>query len=279
MKKYIPYSDFSFLSLFTYNTNDSAEYCRLNGNLVIKYDDYITGEEFYSILGKWRLKSSIKTLLASAKSRGMQPVLRLVPEATIKNGKKLHEHWKIEEDESNFDYIISSLDLAELSGEKLPKKKKLVDDFKAKYPHLKVKPLDLTSKAVQKNILKLFDDWAESEGHQDGEAEVERKALTRLLVNSNHFDKLYALGIYDKQQLVAFNTYEIATHEHGISSFQKADRTYDGIYAMLTHEMAKDLARLGCKYINFEQDLGKEGLRASKRSWHPVNILKKYTIS
>ncbi len=277
--KFQPYSDFNYLSLYTYNTNDAAEYCFLNGNLVIKFEDYISGEAFYSILGKQRLNRSIKTLISNAKREKLQPVLRLVPEETIKHGRKLHEKWQIEEDENNFDYIVSSEDIAKAHEAKLPKKKKIIDEFKAKYPNLKVRKIDLTNRTEQQKMLNLFDEWATHDGHLAGDATTERKALVRLLDAARNFDKLYALGIYENDKLIAFNTYDLATPEHGTSSFQKANRSYEGIYAMLTHEMAKDLHGLGCKYINFEQDLGIEGLRASKRSWHPVNMLKKYTIS
>jgi len=37
--------------------------------------------------------------------------------------------------------------------------------------------------------------------------------------------------------------------------------------------------RSGVKYLNFEQDLGLTGLRLSKKSFHPVNYLKKYKVS
>lgn len=277
--KFQPYSDFNYLSLYTYNTNDAAEYCFLNGNLVIKFEDYITGEAFYSILGRKRLNKSIETLINNAKQEKLQPVLKLVPEETIKHGRKLHEKWQIEEDKNNFDYIVSSKEIAEEHEVRLPKKKKIIDEFKANYPNLKVQKIDLTNRIEQQKILDLFDQWATHDGHLAGDAMNERKALARLLEAARNFDKLYALGIYEDDKLVAFNTYDLATPEHGTSSFQKADRNYDGIYAMLTHEMAKDLHSLGCKYINFEQDLGIEGLRASKKSWHPVSMLKKYTIS
>jgi hypothetical protein len=34
----------------------------------------------------------------------------------------------------------------------------------------------------------------------------------------------------------------------------------------------------GFEYVNLEQDLGIEGLRRSKESYHPVRMVNKYTI-
>lgn len=277
--KYLPFSDFTFLSLFTYNTKGNVEYCFCNANLVIKFEDYIDGESFYSLIGDNKLKETIHTLLKYAKKEGLKYSLNLVPQTILDNDPSLHEVFKIVEDPDNFDYIISSVDVAELSHDKFHRKRKLIDDFKAKYPDLTVKPIELRDEKNHKDIIRLCNRWRKTNKKSKAETETEITAIKRLLSNAHHFPNLYALGIYKKNKLVAFNTFEVSTHSHGISSFQKADKKYDGIYAFLTHEMAKNMVELGCNYINFEQDLGIEGLRSSKNSWHPVNFLKKYKIT
>lgn len=279
VREFLPFSDFSFLSLFTYNTNGGVAYCFYNENLIIKFEDYMTGENFYSLIGKHKLHDTISDLLAQAQSEGIKYALNLVPHSVLEHAPDLHERFKVEEDRDNFDYIVSSLDLAELHPEKFPKKRKLVDEFKEKYPNLNVKPINLIDKKNHDAILEMFTRWQQVNHKNDEESETELAAIKRLLNDAHHFPDLYALGIYDGDELVGFNTYEVATHGHGISSFQKADKKYDGIYAFLTHEMAKSMHNLGCEYINFEQDLGIDGLRSSKNSWHPVNFLKKYTIT
>ena len=49
VKRYLPYSDFNFVSLWSYDTDNSYEISYLNKNLVIKQDDYITNEPFKDI--------------------------------------------------------------------------------------------------------------------------------------------------------------------------------------------------------------------------------------
>ena len=279
VSEFLPFSDFSFLSLFTYNTKGNIEYCFYNGNLVVKFEDYLTGENFYSLIGKHKLEETMDALLNYAKKKKIKYSLNLVPHSVIELAPGIHQRFHVEEDKDNFDYIVSSLDIAKLHPGQFPKKRKIIEKFKQKYPHLTVRPIDLSDPQNKRAIIKTFDAWILSNNVAKQDAEIEYAAITRLLDNAHHFPNLYALGIYDGQKLVAFNTYEVATHSHGISSFQKANKKYEGIYAFLTHEMAKSMSELGCEYINFEQDLGIEGLRASKNSWHPVNFLKKYTVT
>ena len=57
--------------------------------------------------------------------------------------------------------------------------------------------------------------------------------------------------------------------------FEKALREYDGVYAVINNEFAKTLTRY--KYINREEDMGLEGLRKSKLSYHPAIIYDRFS--
>ena len=58
---------------------------------------------------------------------------------------------------------------------------------------------------------------------------------------------------------------------------EKADRSYNGIYAAINNHFVLENTD-GYKYINREEDLGIEGLRKSKLSYHPAFILEKYSV-
>ena len=59
---------------------------------------------------------------------------------------------------------------------------------------------------------------------------------------------------------------------------EKADRTCKGAYQMLVNQFALRYAGEGVAYINREEDMGDEGLRRAKQSYHPVALLKKYHV-
>ena len=77
--RYVPYSDFNFTSLFSWNTSGSTAISLLNGNLVIKMPDYSSAQIVYSLLGNKMIDESLVKLLA------LTPQLKLVPEDTIKS--------------------------------------------------------------------------------------------------------------------------------------------------------------------------------------------------
>ena len=60
---------------------------------------------------------------------------------------------------------------------------------------------------------------------------------------------------------------------------EKADVSYHGAYQMLTNSFLREFAAGdSVKYVNREEDCGDEGLRKSKLSYHPVELIEKTTV-
>lgn len=60
--------------------------------------------------------------------------------------------------------------------------------------------------------------------------------------------------------------------------FAKADNAVKGLYQYMFSVFAQYNKEKRCSFINLEQDLGKDGLRAMKKSYCPVEMLAKYRI-
>ena len=61
--------------------------------------------------------------------------------------------------------------------------------------------------------------------------------------------------------------------------FEKAlDQAYTGIYAAINHEFARRNLE-SFVYVNREEDMGVEGLRKAKLSYHPAILQEKYVAS
>lgn len=59
---------------------------------------------------------------------------------------------------------------------------------------------------------------------------------------------------------------------------EKALADVRGAYQLIAREFPRHFCTDGVKFVNREEDLGEEGLRKSKLSYHPCEIIKKYTV-
>ncbi len=276
-KQFPPYNDFEFLSLWVYNVDNNNAVYILNDNLVIRIQDFVTGDYFYSFLGTNKLKRTVATLLAKSKEENLGNQLRLVPEVAIQSFPELEEHFLVKEDPDSFDYILSVDDIADLRGKRFHDKRNLVNNFKRLYQHHRIRQLDFDNDTTKKDILELFFRWEKQKGKSRNETRIELTAIKRLLDFAN-IHNVMGLGAYHDNKLIGFVTYHTVHDRYAILSFEKGDTSYRGIYEYLKHQAAKHLKSLDIKYINYEQDLGIPGLKRAKILWKPKFFLKKYTI-
>ena len=266
-----PYSDFNFISLYCWNTDGSTELSTLNDNLVIKLPDYVTGKPVYSILGNTEIDNSIERLLGVAKK------LKLVPEPVIKNMQNKAKY-QIDEDIDNFDYIYDLTHLSGLSGGEFKGKRRNMARFLKKYgDKLSVSQIDLQNQNSVIELTNIFKDWARDRGKLEEEIDQESKALTRLLENPSLFN-LVTVKIAVNNQPIGFSINEIGDTNYTACHFQKSVASFENSDVFLTNYVAKDLVKLGYKYINWEQDLGLASLRNLKLSYKPKHMLKKYSV-
>lgn len=269
--KFEPYSDFNFISLFCWNTDGSAEISTLNGNLVIKLLDYITGKPIYSLVGSQKIDESLKVLLAHVDK------LQLVPEAVIKLIK--NKTWfEIEEDANNHDYIYSVHEHAHLPGKKFRGKKKKSRRFERIHSQrYQIREVNLTDKEAADKVIAIFDRWASSKNKDGQDVKSEKEAITRLLQHSPNLNTVGLMITVDEQP-AGFSIHELVGKNYAICHFHKTIPRYGNIDVFLSSAASKDLMARGRTFVNWEQDLGLAGLRKSKSSYHPVQLLKKYTI-
>lgn len=262
------YSDFNFISLFCWDTDNSTEISILKENLVIKLPDYITGKPIYSLLGSSQTDDSLKRLL------GLAGKLKLVPEVVIASISD-SSAFTVKEDKANFDYIYSLPEHAAFPDLKYKGKRKKTNRFTGNYQgHYKLETLKLPEHV--KPLLEIFEKWASAK-KDTNDSDNEKKAITQLLDNYNAIKVSGLLLIIDDHP-AGFTIYEPGKNGQAIWHFHKALPQYKNSDVFLTQAASKDLLEKGQTEINWEQDLGIPGLRKSKMSYHPTKFLKKYTV-
>ena len=175
-------------------------------------------------------------------------------------------------DRDGWDYIYRSSDLITLSGRKYHGKRNHVSAF--------VKSGAAFSPMTEKD----FDDcitfgtvtYNNKAQLSDHSMIAEQYAINTYF---NYFSELDLKGgvVRMDGKVIAFTIGERLNTDTFCVHIEKADTHYNGIYAGINNCFAK-AAAADYKYINREEDMGIEGLRRSKLSYHPAFLLEKNEV-
>lgn len=270
--KYLPYSDFNFVSLWSWNIQEKISISILNNNLVVIFTDYLTNQPFISFFGSEKTHETAQTIFDYSQKSLNVNYLKLLPEflslTLCGNG------WHMTEDKASKDYILSIENLSIMNSWSNSKIAKSINKFQIYYPNYQVFVVSIENIDLEKHI-DLFNNW------------VDGKDLTNINCNEIKAFKRYLdlaasniifISIYLNDKLIGFDTCELISSEYAISHFSKSDNQFKGINEMLQWEEAKYLYNLGVKYLNIEQDLGIDGLRFAKEKFKPSHYLKKFIL-
>lgn len=276
--KFPPYCDFQFWPMWHRNIEDDWEIAYFHRHLLIKNKDHITGKDTFTIIGSNKYTGEIiKLFMAYLSNQLPVPTLSLVPQETV-NAINLivKQELVITEDINNNDYIFDVNDLCNLEGSKYKNKRKEIKSYWQKHAGSLICKLDLNDEGVRYRMAKVLDVW--SSQASDSKHKREIATVRKVLETKENRSDLDIIGASDGDMLVGFTVNQRFNDDWYIGYFGKADRNYDGVYAVLEHETAKYYQKMKCKYANLEQDLGLSGLRLNKTLWRPSHFLKKYTI-
>lgn len=277
-RKFKPYSDFNFVSLYSWDTQGNTKISLLNDNLIVSMPDYITGRTIFTFLGNKNVLETCKTLLRKVKEEGYEKKLKLIPQSNLRNNiSKLKIFFEVKEDPDNYDYVISVENLIHLKGNNFSAQRKQVRKFLENNPKHEVKIVNSKDNNFMPQVEDLFLEWAENKRIAEKEFSSELTAVKRALKNSDGLN-LLNVGIYIDKKLVSFTINETLGRNFYMGHFGKSHYAYKGLSKYAEHITAKHMKNLGCSFMNYEQDLGIETLRQSKLSWRPINFLKKYII-
>jgi hypothetical protein len=230
---YPPYSDYDFVSLWIWDTNNSVLLSTLHDNLVVQFSDYLSGEQFLSFCGTNRVEETVRTLLSHAKKKGLVTELRLIPEVVVSHIRTgtMNNLFRIIEDENNRDYLLDTDKISKMSGKKLHQKRKLLHHFIKKHAYTAhIRPL--TAETVRKELLRFFFQWEKERDKTRTETRNELTAFRRLLRARRNFS-VEVLTISVDGSICGFTIFEHVRPDYAVSAFQKGSVSEKGIYEVL----------------------------------------------
>jgi uncharacterized protein len=189
--------------------------------------------------------------------------------------KEYGEKFDYIEERNNFDYIYDGDSLRTLVGRKNQKKRNHLNSFIKEYGNrIKYKNLE---KIDFEECINLLRKWSKDK-EESLEIDSEFKAINRIF---RHFDELKnnvkIAGIYIDSKLEAFSIGEMLNNNMAVIHIEKANANIRGLYPYINQQFLVNEFS-DAKFINREEDLGLEGLRKAKLSYHPIKFVKKYTV-
>jgi hypothetical protein len=185
------------------------------------------------------------------------------------------ERFNCFEDHAASNYVYLADSLARLPGRKYAKKRNLLAQAEGLYSWTS-EPLAPSNVDGCFGVLNSIQDEEQPEIDTNLQQELAALEYTLLL-----FAELGQEGLLLRVggRPVAFSIYEAISPSTVAVHFERALRSYKGLYQVINWETARVIVRQGFEFINREEDLGSPGLRDAKRSYNPIQLIPAYELT
>ncbi|WP_446899028.1 DUF2156 domain-containing protein [Clostridium sp. LBM24168] len=269
--------EYSFTTFLIWRKACDISYTVVDNVLIIKKMGFDGNYYFMQPIGytKENLKYIVEILKKYSAINSMPYLFGDVEESFLNDLRELYgDNIHIKEDIDNFDYIYDTQKLITLSGKKLHSKKNHYNKFIKSYNYT-IK--DFFEPGVKEDCIKAAKLWYDLKNSDNKYLYHELEGINEITCNMQQLN-LKAMAVYVDDEISAFTIGEKVNSDMGIIHIEKGLTTINGIYTFVNKAFVENYLN-DVKYINREQDLGLEGLRKAKKSYHPVNMGKKYCIN
>lgn len=278
-------ADYSFANLYIWRFAYKPQICFQGSRLLVG----MPHEGLYAYpKGDGDVRPSLEFLLNEAHENNHKLRLRGLTEKTLQEFVPLYgDRFDIFEDRDNADYIYDADKLCNLPGRHLSSKRNHINKFIRNgewefHPVMSESCASRSSFDLPEGSIASLDEAAEfvaefyKEKH-DPELKSESIAINEMFKN---FEALGFLGglLYQNGKAVAFTAgTRLDDHVFDVH-FEKALPGVEGAYTMVNREFARLVVETIPEITRFnrEEDMGIEGLRKAKESYHPDLLLMKY---
>jgi uncharacterized protein len=198
-----------------------------------------------------------------------------VTTAFLEEYKDFSRRFEVAENRAVSNYVYRAQDLAQLPGRRYARKRNLLAQAAGRY-QLHTAPLN--AKLVESCFAVLNATSDEERPQLDGMCKMELEALQYTLHNLELLGQEGLLVTADGRP-AAFSIYEPINSTTVAIHFERALRSYKGLFQVVNCEAAQVVAGRGFEFINREEDVGSQNLRDAKLSYHPVEIVPAYEMT
>ncbi|MGL6118892.1 MAG: DUF2156 domain-containing protein [Fusobacteriaceae bacterium] len=259
--------DYSFNNILIWSLGDKLKF-KIEDEILFIKGNYLNEETYFMPISLTNDLEKTKEAIDKILSLGKD--VQLIPEEWK---LKLEPYYNFIERKDSFDYVYSKEDLLTLKGRKYTKKRNKVNQFFKTYSY---EYKEINFKNIDK-IITFQENWYKNKNVEDSlDLYKEGLGLSKIF---EHYEKLDILGGYIEVDgnIVAYSMGERLNSEIFVIHVEKADENYNGSYQIINQIFLQN-QKLEYKLVNREDDSGILGIRHSKESYFPQEMLKKYTI-
>lgn len=261
----------TFANIFLWGRFYPVEYALAEEMLILKRSGEHPFFEF-PIGEKKGIRKAVEAVFAYCKAQKMEPAFGVVTPQEFEMLEELYPgEFAITYDRDAADYIYETEKLANLSGKKYHGKKNHINKFVRQYPDWSYEPINAANieECFQMALI-----WRRENGCEDDPGKSSEMCVT--LNALRLFEELKLCGglLRADGQVVAFSIGEPVGPDTMVVHIEKAFSGTEGAYPMINRQFVLHEA-MAYRYVNREEDVGQEGLRRAKMSYHPAFLLEK----
>lgn len=243
-------------------------YTVIDGTLVLS-----SGSKFVFPIGR-NINNALDEIEKHCKENNIPMVLCTVNQKELSLISERYSNFEADADRDWFDYLYEKDAMLNLTGKKYATPRNHINKFKKLYQNWSFEPVNGANIHDLIEFTRNFTFHAE----KDDSALQELQMCIEVLENYDIYGMLGGVLKVDGKT-VGYSIGEIVG-DTLFCHIEKADISFHGAYQMLTNQYLQMYASGDdVKYVNREEDCGDEGLRKSKMSYHPVELIEKNTVT
>ena len=219
------------------------------------------------------ISGALDALETHCRELGIPLVFCTVNKSELPVLKQRFENITVDADRDWFDYLYEKDAMLTLAGRKYGTPRNHINKFKKLYTDWSFEPVNNDNIPELIEFTKNFTFSSE----KDESAMLELQMCMEVLENYNAYG-MQGGAMRVGGKIIAYSLGEIVG-DTIFSHIEKADISFAGAYQMLTNQFLHMYAEGDeIRFVNREEDCGDEGLRKSKLSYHPVELIEKNTV-
>lgn len=265
-------SDFTFTNLYLWHFSRTIEWAEDSGFLYVR-TTYPDQEPFIFIpLGEGNLGEAVERAITDFSEKSLSFSMRSITGHMVERlEEELPGRFDFIPMRDRYDYVYRVEDLMHLKGRKYHRKKNHLNQFRKNHTY----SYERLNSNNRDELLKVWCGWFN--------IRVEEADIS---LYHEHVGIIESLKVWEKLdftggilrvdgEIVAFTLGEMLNKKTVVIHIEKADTGYHGAYQGINQQFLEN-EWSEVEFVNREEDLGIEGIRKAKLSYHPAYLIEKY---